>query len=160
MRKNLTFKLSNFKTSNPSLGMTLIELLVVITIIGVLSTIILSSVSDSRTRAYDSKVKQHLSSFRTSAEIYFSAQVPNSYGISASCTTGMFASILPGEGSPGLYISEANMPLNTQVVCGSNATSYAVKATLYSGSDYWCIDNKGASMKFAGPIGGSATICS
>ncbi len=157
-------KIFNFQFSilNSSKGMTLIELLVVITIIGVLSTIILSSLSDSRTRAYDSKVKQQLSSFRTSAEIYFQNQTPNSYGVSTSCTDplSMFASVLPSDGSPAVYIDSANIPPNTEVVCGSNGNSYAVKATLYSGNEYWCVDNRGVSMKFTGPIGGSVTICS
>ncbi len=139
--------------------MTLVELLVVITIIGVLATIVLSSVSDSRVRAYDSKVKQQLSSFRTAAEIYFQNQVPNSYGVSVSCAGGMFVSVNPNEGSPGVYIDTINMPANTQVVCGSNDSSYAVKATLYSGNEYWCVDNRGSSVKVSGPIGGSVTQC-
>lgn len=140
-------------------GMTLIELLIVITIVGVLSTIILSSVSDSRVRAYDSKVRQQLSSFRTAAEIYFQNQTPNSYGISSSCTSGMFISTNQSEGSPGMYIDPSNLPSATQVVCGSNGTSYAVKATLYSGNEYWCVDSKGNSVKVSGPIGSSVTIC-
>lgn len=156
MKRFFNFKLL---TSNLSRGMTLIELLVVITIIGVLSTIILSSVSDSRARAYDSKIKQQLSSFRTAAEIYFQNQVPNTYNVSSSCSSGMFVSILPSEGSPGLYIDIASMPANTEVVCGSNANSYAVKATLYSGSEYWCVDNSGDSVKIPGSIGASVTAC-
>lgn len=140
-------------------GMTLVELLVVITIIGVLSTIILSSVSDSRTRAYDSKIRQQLASFRTAAEIYFQNQNPNSYGVSSSCNTGMFASINPSEGSPGVYIDPASMPNTTQVVCSSSGSAYAVKATLYKGDEYWCVDNKGASLKVSGPIGGPVNLC-
>lgn len=140
-------------------GMTLIELLVVITIVGVLSTIVLSSLSDSRTRAYDSKIKQQLASFRTAAEIYFQNQNPNSYGTSASCNVGMFASVNPNEGSPGVYIDPANIPSTTQVVCSSAGNAYAVKATLYEGDEYWCVDNKGASVKISGAIGGPVTVC-
>ena len=164
MKNIFNFKFLNSKRlplgAQAKWGMTLIELLVVITIIGILATIILSSISDSRVRAYDAKVKEQLSRFRTAAEIYFQNQTPNSYGVSVSCAGGMFVSVNPNEGSPGVYIDSANLPPTTQVVCGSNGSAYAVKATLYSGNEYWCVDNRGNSMKFSGPIGGSDTQCS
>jgi len=140
-------------------GFSLIELLIVITIIGVLSTIILGSVSNSRSRAYDSKVKQQLSSFRTAAEIYFTNRVPNSYGPASSvCNAEIFNNVSPADGSPGLYIAEGNIPDFTQVVCGSTDSAYAVKATLSSGNEYWCVDNKGASRAISGaPTSG--TFC-
>jgi prepilin-type N-terminal cleavage/methylation domain-containing protein len=141
-------------------GFSLVELLIVITIIGILSTIILNSVSNARARAYDSKIKQQLSSFRTAAEIYFSNQFPNSYGpASAVCTVGMFNDVSSANGSPGLYIAAGNLPDFSTIVCGSTDSAYAVKATLYSGTDYWCVDNKGASRMISGVIGGSATFC-
>lgn len=141
-------------------GFSLIELLIVITIIGVLSTIILGSVSNSRARAYDSKVKQQLSSFRAAAEMYFLNQLPNGYGPETSdCGTGLFNDVNPENGAPGLYIAAGNLPDFTQVICGSSDSGFAVKATLYSGNEYWCVDNNGASRAISGPIGSSATYC-
>lgn len=141
-------------------GFSLVELLIVITIIGVLSTIVLSNISNSRARAYDSKVKQQLSNFRTGAEIYFTNQEPTTYGpTSVSCSNGIFNDVSPENGSPGLYIAAGNLPDLTQVVCGSTGSAYAVKATLYSGTDYWCVDNRGASRMITGPIGASVTFC-
>lgn len=135
----------------------------VITIIGIIGTIILSSVSNSRARAYDSKIKQQLGSFRTSAEIYFSNH-SESYGpatdiCGGAMNTTLFNNFEPTSGSPGLYIDPANLPSFVQVVCGATDSAYAVKATLYSGNDYWCVDNRGASRMISGEIGSSATFC-
>ena len=89
----------------------MIELLIVITIIGLLSTVVLSSVSQARAKAYDAKVKQQLSGFRTAAEVYYSNQEPNSYGpASISCSLGMFNDTSPSNASPALFIVSENMP--------------------------------------------------
>ncbi|MFH0804360.1 MAG: prepilin-type N-terminal cleavage/methylation domain-containing protein [Candidatus Zambryskibacteria bacterium] len=155
-------KISNFEKACPaklerSGGFSLVELLIVITIIGILSTIILSSISNARARAYDSKVKQQLSSFRTAAEMYFANQVPNGYGIANDCGTGVFNNVDAVNGSPGLYIAPGNLPDFSVPVCRSTDTAYALKATLYSGNEYWCIDSKGASRMVLD--GDPATFC-
>lgn len=153
MRKIFIF---NFKKARPaklqrSGGFSLIELLISITIIGVLATIILSSVSSSRARAYDSKIKQQLSSFRTAAEIYFSNQTPNNYGGDIPvCSSGIFNDVNPANGSPGLYIDPASLPSFVQRFCNSSDSAYAVKVTLFSGNDYWCVDSKGTSKLYSG----------
>jgi prepilin-type N-terminal cleavage/methylation domain-containing protein len=142
-------------------GFTLIELLIVICIIGILSTIILSSLSNSRAKAYDSKVKQQLNSFRTAAELYFTNQdrYNEVQGVPISeCSTGMFNNFDAENSSPGLYIADGNLPDFSVVKCGSTDSTYAVKATLYSGNEYWCVDNKGASRLIPGtPTSG--TFC-
>jgi len=144
-----------------SLGFSLVELLIVITIIGILSTIILNSLSTSRARAYDSKVAQQLSSFRTAAEMYFNSQSPTGYGPAAvNCGSGIFNNFDPQNGTPGVYIASGNLPEATVVVCSSTDSAYAVKATLYDSNRYWCVDSKGASRAISGPIGDPETICS
>lgn len=150
----------NFSIFKSKKAFSLVELLIVITIIGILSTIVLNSLSTSRARAYDSKVKQHLSSFRTAAEIYANNQEPNGYGpASASCSSGIFNDVSQANGNPAIYIAEGNLPTGTQVVCSSSDSAYAIKATLYSGNDYWCVDNRGSSRQISGPIGAPVTIC-
>jgi len=141
-------------------GFSLLELLIVITIVGLLSSIILSSVSQSRSRAYDSKIKQQLSSFRTAAEIYFSNQTPNVYGPAVSvCTAGIFNNVSAANGTPGLYLDPISLPSFVQLVCQSTDSAYAVKATLSSGAEYWCVDNKGSSRAIQGDMGNPTTIC-
>lgn len=141
-------------------GFSLVELLISIAIIGLLSTIVLNNVSDSRARAYDSKVRQQLANFRTAAEMYFTNQEPNSYGPAvASCTSGIFNNFESEKGTPGIYIAEGNLPLNTQTACRADNDSYAIKASLYSGTQYWCVDNKGSNRLIDGTVDGPSLFC-
>ena len=155
-KQNFNFQFSIF---NSSKGFSLIELLIVITIVGLLSTIVLGSISNSRARAYDSKIKQQLASFRTAAEVYFGNQIPNSYAPATnSCTSGVFNDVSPTNGSPGLYIAEGNLPYFAQVFCSATDSAYALKATLYSDNEYWCVDSKGSARIIVGtPTNG--TFC-
>jgi len=138
-------------------GFTLIELLVVIAIIGIISTVVLTSLSQSQAKSYDSKIVQQLVSFRTAAQIYFTAN--SGYGgVISTCDAGMFNDLDAQDGSPGATIDPAILPDFVDVYCGSNDRQYAVKATLYDGTSYWCVDNTGASRKIVG-IPASGVFC-
>lgn len=52
-------------------GFTLIELLVVVSIIGVLATIIISSLQGARSRARDAQRSQHINTMQSALEIYY-----------------------------------------------------------------------------------------
>lgn len=136
-------------------GFTLIELLVVIAIIGILSSVVLSSLSLARTKSYDAKVQGQLSHLRAAAEIY---QVTNgNYGASTfSCSSGMFADT--SSGLARLSIS-VNYPVGENtIICNSNGTAYAVSDNLSATSTYWCVDSTGASKLESASVG-SSTSC-
>jgi prepilin-type N-terminal cleavage/methylation domain-containing protein len=146
-------------------GFSLIELLISISIIGILGSIILTSVSGSRAKAFDSKIRQQLNSFRTASEIYFSAH-DNSYGpASSSCggvtNTTLFNNLQSSSGNPGVYIAAGNLPDFASLDCEANDTDYTVKVSLFSGNQYWCIDGRGNSRMVSGVLnaGDSDTVC-
>ena len=58
------------KTSNTQKGFTLIELLVVIAIIGILSSIVLASLTSARAKARDARRLSDLKQIRTAIEMY------------------------------------------------------------------------------------------
>ncbi|MDB5254537.1 MAG: hypothetical protein JWL80_603 [Parcubacteria group bacterium] len=70
-------------------GFTLIELLVVISIIGTLSSVVLSSLSTARAKAFDSRRKSDLRSIFTAYTIYnTSGGAPlTNYGCGGTCQT-------------------------------------------------------------------------
>lgn len=139
---------------NKNKGFTLIELLVVIAIIGVLSSIVLSSLATSRKKADDAKIKTQLSHLRTSAEIYFSNQNPNGYGAVASglCTANLFS-------DSQVVAQITGLPGSPTVTCRSSTIGYAVSVPLASVTGNWCVDYKGNSRKIGSALGSGIIEC-
>lgn len=124
-----------------SKGFTLIELLVVIAIIGILSSVVLASLTTARSRGTAAAVQSELANMRAQAELYYSTTGNNSYGTAANCTSGMFAS--SAQNGLGTLVAGVSAKGITPS-CYASSTAWSVVAPSVNGSDY-CVDSSGFS---------------
>lgn len=139
-----------------SKGFTLIELLVVIAIIGILSSVVLASLTTARSKGQDAAVQGQLSSMRAQAELYYSSN-GNTYGSSAgSCSNGVFS------GTNGLaQLLEGVRKDNVTPSCDANGTTWAVSAPAPSNSSViFCVDSTGKNGTTSTAISGTNHLCS
>lgn len=110
-------------------GFTLIELLVVIAIIAILTGIVVSSLTGSKSKARDAKRISDIGNIQLSLELYFDRckQYPSalSTGIANGCpsgvTLGSFISVVPTDPTSGSY---------SYYVLDPNRDDFALVATL------------------------------
>lgn len=146
-------------------GFTLIELLVTISIIGLLTSIVLGSLTVARKNAQDAKIKEQLAQVRNVAAVYYDAQTPNSYGsisgapclledpgycnCSGSDVTGtVFEGILVAP-----LVKTSSFPAGVTLNCIASDSFYMITASLVNpqgGNTYWCVDSLGNSKARAG----------
>lgn len=146
-----------------SRGFTLIELLVVIAIIGILSSVVLASLSTARNKANDGKIQTQLKSLQTAAEVYYSTNGNYGAANTSDCkTAGMGADTNSGFKN---LVTAANYPDSVAPTCLTDATvslagtAYAAHhALLGETGKSWCVDSTGASRKIATPSG-TFTVC-
>ncbi len=122
-------------------GFTLIELLVVIAIIGLLSSIVLSSLNTARNKGATSAVEATMKQFANQAALYRSAN--SSYGSSVStCSSGVFADpVIKSQETEIL----ANAVSGATLSCftDSAGSKYTVSISALKTGGTWCIDNSG-----------------
>jgi len=152
-------------------GFTLIELLVVIAIIGVLSSVVLASVQNARTKAADAAIKANLGGARAQADLFYDSS-SNSYasvcGTTAASdgTKTINAQVLAAAGQTGL--SAINTTLATAgtgitATCHAAAAAWAAEAPLKASTSgtpsMYCIDSTGQAKTESAALGASATVC-
>ena len=149
---------------NSTKGFTLIELLVVIAIIGILSSVVLASLSTARGRGNDSAIKQNLVSLRTQAELVYA----DSFNFNAVCGHNNV--------SQNNIIAQALAEVNrlnggSGYTCAvpataGNANAWAIAADLANDKAF-CIDSSGrgreinaAGTAYTGATSGAAPALS
>ena len=128
-------------------GFTLIELLVVIAVIGILSSIVLVSLSGARDRAKDARVTGAMDQVRTQSIIFFDI---NSTYTGLDADPGIVA--LAADVASPTVGETFTMYIDTDAAPGEN---FCAVATLASGG-FWCVDSDYKSEKDAN---GTAVSC-
>lgn len=159
----LLIKISIMKNSQK--GFTLIELLVVIAIIGILATIVLTSLGSAQNKAKDSKISGQLSSMRAQAQLA-TATGAFTGGVCATTSSTLF------DASTGVGGLLAGLTLGTTTAtsaCVSDGTAPSsggkwAAAIKLSNNAYACADYTGTSrtttstsLTTAGVAGGSTS---
>lgn len=170
----------NKLTNRLNRGFTLIELLVVIAIIGILSSIVLSSLKTARSKGANSTIKSNLANGRAQAELFYANNSDSYVGGANVCS-----SVAAADGTKSIksfvqaahdnssataanifFTAVSNQVDTTSSVCHAAATAsgsaYAASVPLKvaeSGKNYWCIDSTGFSGGRALPLGANTVVC-
>jgi len=130
-----------------SRGFTLIELLVVIAIIGILSSIVLASLSGPRDRAKDTAIQAMVSQIRSAAEVYY----VDSYGDASESFCDEIAGTLKAA-------IEKRGGDDVAYGCNASGNTYTANATLSTGSVF-CVDSSGFADVLEGAVASVGVSC-
>lgn len=140
---------------------TLIELLVVIAIIGILSSIVLSSLNTARNKSVDSAAMSDLANARSQAELFYASNgyayrtgtpgppatnVCNALG-SVNGVGGIYPFVLAAANAEGISTVVIDAAGGSGIaVCNSLSTGWAAQIPLKTAPGvYYCADSTGAS---------------
>lgn len=138
MMRKVKRKIKKFTRSTAAF--TLLELLVVIAVIGILATVMMSSIGVSRARAEDVKTKAVLSSVRTTAQN--DAILQGSFQTICSSGSDVHAVISTLASQKGLSSDEYS--------CMATTDQFAVIFPLKAETGYWCVDATGSATVVSG----------
>lgn len=142
-------------------GFTLIELLVVIAIIGILSSVVLASLTSARSKGQDSAIQASLSNMRAQAELFYGNN-SNTYkpiaGDANDCTAGIFAGTTAASTTMKTLVDGAESQNGSNSLsCRVGANFWAVSSPLSSG--HFCVDSKGNAIATSSALATGHTAC-
>lgn len=146
-------------------GFTLLELLVVIAIIGILSSVVIVSLSSAKNKGNDSSTKAQLSKVRDLAEVFLQTSGAGGYiGFCTSATVGLQTTAVPSallksSGATSFVSTFASAGTSSTVTCHETNTAWALSAPLRSETGYWCADSAGASGKETAVLAANSAVC-
>jgi|SRR3989338_10966868 len=139
-------------------GFTLIELLVVVAIIGLLASVVLSSLNSSRIKSADTSVKENLHTVANEAEIFYlgnsNSYLPAGGSVFAIATCPAYnasgTNMLSKNFNIVAAIAEAVSRGGNGSSCYNSGSVYAVAVGLKSSSSSsWCVDSIGSAKVVA-----------
>jgi len=152
-------------------GFTLIEILIAIAIIGVLSSVVASSVSSARIKAMDTVLKANLKTIQKQAQIYYGDNSNKYQGLCNDPVVREAFNKAKANAGIGAGYSQPRPPYygpypgicNDTFQFGYNG--YVVYVSLKSlpqsyPSSYWCVDSTGYFGIMTNTIGGGAEALS
>ena len=139
-------------------GFTLIELLVVIAIIGILSAVVLASLTTVRSRSNDTAIQANLSTVRTQAAIFYEDN-SSSYGTdSTDGACNQVDSVFTDQVITNAITSIMTANGCVSPVCRNSATAYAISSRLSTDNNrFWCVDSMGAASESSTAL--DSTVC-
>lgn len=130
---------------------TLIELLVVVAIIGLMSTIVLVNIRESRFKARDSSIQSSMHQLRNAAEMSY---IRNNESYTLVCDET--DDTLSNDGEIGILeekIKKDNGNNNVKCLESADKRDFAVSSSLVARSGkHWCIESAGLSFEIDNPI--------
>lgn len=151
-------------------GFTLIELLVVIAIIGILSSVVVSSLATARQKGGDAGIKSNLDNLRNQAEIIHDSNNCYADGIPGTCDPTGFAPGACASSTPGVLFADTkiaeqifaagNLSLPDggmaagSCVSSDGQNSWAIAVPLKNDpTQSWCVDSAGSSRSVTPSLG-------
>ncbi|HWA32205.1 MAG TPA: type II secretion system protein [Candidatus Paceibacterota bacterium] len=132
-------------------GFTLIELLLVVAIIGILSAIILASLSSSKSKGKDGAIEEALLHARSQASLFYLANSNSYNNVCANTTAGnvrsAYVNLQDAASKSGVSLVRNAAGNTTTATCNDTALGWAAEVPLKAAgaNQMWCVDDSGKS---------------